>query len=552
MDMNDTIRIPEDKPLDVAVVGAGFAGLYLLHCLREAGFSAIAFETADDVGGTWFWNRYPGARCDVESVEYQLGFPSFLQREWTWTERYASQGEIERYLRFVADRLDLRRDIRFRQRVVSAHFGADLRWTVETAQGMRVRAQYCVMATGCLSAAQLPNIPGLAKFEGEILHTGEWPTREPDFSSKRVAVIGTGSSAVQAIPLLAARSQHLYVFQRTPNFVYPVQSWPLKKADIARAKEQFPASRAEAQMHPFGGMLPLNGKLADEMNEGEREIALERVWQSGNGPAYLTVFADVLVNKDANRYAADFFRKKVREIIKDPVLAEQMMPTGFPIGTKRMCLGINYYETFLRSNVTLVDIRNQPITKITEHGVCVADTEYCVDSLVFATGFDAMTGALSKIDIRNRQFSLADKWDGSARTYLGLATAGFPNLFFVTGPGSPSVLSNVVVSIEQHVDWITDCLKHLRSEGMETIEASETAETEWVEHVNAVANQTLFPLANSWYLGANVPGKPRVFLPYVGGVGVYRAKCTEVARAGYVGFELDAKGQTAIKEISNV
>jgi cation diffusion facilitator CzcD-associated flavoprotein CzcO len=527
---------------DAVIVGAGFAGLYMLHRLRGLGFSARIYEAGSGVGGTWFWNRYPGARCDVESLEYSYSFSEELDREWKWSERYSTQTEILRYLNHVADRFQLRDDIVLDTRVTSAVFDESSNlWKIQTDRHAPVTARFCIMATGCLSAAKLPEYPGLDSFRGKCYHTGHWPHEGVDFSGQKVGVIGTGSSAIQSIPVIAEQAGHLYVFQRTPNFSVPANNKPLS----AKVIEDWNAHRAayldQARNSGFGIIsLEPNHSPAFEASPEERQCAFEQRWQRG-GIALLGAFGDLVTNKEANDTAADFVRSKIREIVHDPKVAEKLMPKDYPIGTKRMCVDTNYYATFNRDNVTLVDLRCAPIEMIMPTGIRTADNDYTLDSMVFATGFDAMTGALSRIDIRGRAgVPLSEKWAAGPRTYLGIMVSGFPNLFTITGPGSPSVLSNMALSIEQHADWIAQCLAYLRERCVATIEPQVEAENEWVNHVNEVAGQTLFPLANSWYMGANVPGKPRVFMPYVGGVGAYRQKCDEVAAKDYQGFALSA------------
>ena len=531
----------EQRDVDVVVVGAGFAGLYLLHRLRGLGFRTLVVEAGDGVGGTWYWNRYPGARCDVESLEYQYSFSDELQREWNWTERYATQPEILAYLNHVADRFDLRRDIQLGTRVTSAVYDeATDHWAIE-AGGDRIRARFCIMATGCLSAAKMPEVPGLDRFEGHWYHTGAWPHEGVDFTGRRVGVIGTGSSGIQSIPALAKQAAHLTVFQRTPNFSVPAQNAPLDPDYVRQYKDRYAELRRQANGTPFGFQELFPDTMAVGTPSEARDREYEARWQRG-GLIFLGAFADLVFSQEANDTAADFVRAKIRETVKDPETAATLAGQDFPIGTKRMCVDIDYYATFNRNNVTLVDLRKTPIEAITPSGVRTRAAEYPVDDLVFATGFDAMTGALARIDIRGRGGrTLQDAWSDGPRTYLGLAMAGFPNLFTITGPGSPSVLSNMAVSIEQHVVWVTECLEYLRAHGHGRIEATAEAETEWVQHVSDVGNSTLFPLANSWYVGANVPGKPRVFMPYIG-FGTYAAKCDEVAAAGYAGFAVGANG----------
>ncbi len=525
--------------LDALVVGAGFAGLYMLHRLRGLGFSARVIEAASGVGGTWYWNRSPGARCDIESLEYQFGFEDDLPREWKWTERYAAQPEILQYLNHVADRFDLRRDIQFDTRVTTAHFdGSTSRWAITTDRGDQIRARHLVMATGCLSAARVPDFKGLDSFRGDWYHTGQWPHQGVDFTGQRVGVIGTGSSAIQSIPIIAAQAAHLTVFQRTANFSVPAHNGPLDQEVQRRLTRNYSDLRKQARESRAGFWRATPEKSALEVEDEERNREFEERWAEG-GFAIFASYADLGINEHANHTAAEFARSKIRSIVKDPAVAEMLSPRDYPFGTKRLCVDTNYFDTFNRPNVTLVDVKRSPIVEITPAGLQTQDAEYELDAIVFATGFDAMTGALLNIDIRGREGqTLQDKWEHGPRTHLGIQVAGFPNLFIITGPGSPSVLSNMVVSIEQHVDWIAECLQYLRERGLASIESTAEAEDQWVQHVNEVADATLFPRANSWYIGANVPGKPRVFMPYVGGVGTYAEKCREAAARGYEGFTL--------------
>ena len=531
------------RELDAVIVGAGFAGLYMLHKLRGLGFSARVLEAADGVGGTWYWNRYPGARCDVESLEYQYGFADDLPREWKWTERYASQPEILRYLNHVADRYDLRRDIQFETRVTKATFGeATQRWQIETDQGERLSATYCIMATGCLSAPKKAEFKGLDSFEGETYYTAYWPHEGVDFTGKTVGVIGTGSSAIQAIPIIADQAAHLTVFQRTANFSVPAHNGPIDPEYERQMTEHYTDVRRRARETTMGGIVSVTPgeKSALSATEEERSQEFEARWRKG-GLGFGAAFVDLIIVQPANDTVAEFLRSKIRQTVKDPATAELLCPKDYPFGTKRPCVDTRYFETFNRDNVTLVDVKSSPIEEITPTGLRTQGAEYEFECLVFATGFDAMTGALLSIDIRGRSGqSLKQAWESGPRTYLGLQVVGFPNLFTITGPGSPSVLTNMIVSIEQHVDWIADCVNYLREHGLSTIEATVEAQDEWVDHVNMVANFTLFPRANSWYVGANVPGKPRVFMPYIGGLAMYTQKCKEVASKSYEGFVLKA------------
>jgi cyclohexanone monooxygenase len=535
--MPETKTLP--STLDAVIVGAGFGGMYMLHRLRGLGLSAKIIEAADGVGGTWYWNRYPGARCDVESMQYSFSFDEKLQQDWKWSERFAAQPEILRYANHIADRYDLRRDIHFETRVETAKYdeAAD-RWTIVTDKGDTVSARFCIMATGCLSAARLPDIKGIADFKGETYHTGYWPHEKVDFTGKRVAVIGTGSSAIQAIPVIAEAAAQVTVFQRTPNFSIPSRNAPMDAEYENWWKSDYAAKRKQARMMRTGILYDINPLSALEVDEATRQAEYERRWEIG-GTAFMGAFGDLILNKASNDTAAEFVRNKIRAIVKDPETAEALAPKDHPIGTKRICVDTHYYETYNRPNVKLANLRKTPIETITPTGIRTSDKDYEFDAIVFATGFDAMTGTLLKIDFQGRDGrTLSKEWEHGPRSYLGLMVAGFPNLFTITGPGSPSVLSNMIVSIEQHVDWITDLLAHMKSRGLTSIEATEEAQEAWVRHGMEVADKTLYPSAASWYMGANIPGKPRVFMPYIGGVGVYREKCGEIAAKGYEGFML--------------
>jgi cation diffusion facilitator CzcD-associated flavoprotein CzcO len=525
--------------VDVAIVGAGFAGMYMLHKARSLGLKACAFEAGAGVGGTWYWNRYPGARCDVESLEYSYQFDEALQQEWKWSERYAPQPEILRYAEHVAARFDLARDIRFNARVDAAAYDeAARRWRVTTGDGKETSARFLVLATGCLSSAKMPEIRGRDSFAGESYHTGRWPQHAVDFSGKRVGVIGTGSSAIQSIPIIATEAESLVVFQRTPTYTVPARNGPVDPAYEARVKADYAGFRARnsRMINAFGSNYPRNEAPAMSVDAEQRRRAFEERWQRGGLP-FLGSFGDLMLDADANAAAAEFVRGKIRGIVRDPATAARLMPRQ-TIGCKRLCVDTGYYATFNRPNVRLVDLGESPISEITPAGVVAGGAAHPLDCLVFATGFDAMTGPLLAIDIRGRGgLALRDKWRDGPRSYLGLGSAGFPNMFIITGPGSPSVLTNMMVSIEQHVNWIGDCLAWLRARGRDCIEASAPAEEQWGRHVNAVADRTLYPTCNSWYLGANVPGKPRVFMPLVG-FPPYVEKCNAVAAGGYEGFLL--------------
>ncbi len=525
--------------VDIVVVGAGFAGLYMIHRARILGLSVRVFEAGTDVGGTWYWNRYPGARCDVESMEYSYSFDDDLQQEWEWTEKYAGQPEILRYAQHVADRFDLRRDITFSTRVVAAEFEeSGAIWSVDTDSGERVSSRFLVMATGCLSSANVPAIDGAESFRGPSFHTGQWPHEGVDFTGRRVGLIGTGSSAIQSIPVIAAQAAHLTVFQRTPNYSVPARNTPIDPGHVRHVKENYAELREanRQQQAAFGATFRRSGESALSVDDATRNAEFERRWDEG-GFAFMSSFNDFLLSQESNDLLAEFVRGKIRSIVHDPETAESLLPRQV-IGCKRLCLDTGYYETFNRDNVSLVDISTTPIERITERGIVVDGVEHEVDAIVYATGFDAMTGSILKVDIRGRGGRpLREAWEAGPLTYLGVATAGFPNMFMVTGPGSPSVLTNMIVSIEQHVEWICDAITRVLHDGHATIEADADAQEDWVRHVNAIAGMTLYPSCNSWYLGANVPGKPRVFMPLLG-FPAYAARCNQVAESGYEGFTL--------------
>ena len=531
------------RSLDVVIIGAGFAGLYALYRFRDVlGLDARVYETGDGVGGTWYWNRYPGARCDSESFYYSYSFSEELEQEGEWSSKYPEQPEILAYLDHVADRFDLRRDIELGTKVVSATYDESAaRWEVTTDRGERISATYVVTAVGCLSAANVPDIPGRDDFRGDWYHTGAWPKEGVDFAGKRVGLIGTGSSGIQATPVIAAQAAHLTVFQRTPNFTVPTRNARLRPEEWAQIKRDYRAIRKKTRETHAGFPYDAIERSAFDVSVEERRQVYEQLWAEGGFKFLWGSFSDILRDKRANETAAEFIRSKIREIVKDPGTAEKLCPTDHPYGTKRPPIDTDYYVSFNRENVSLVDIRRTPIVEILPEGIRTTEATYELDTIVFATGFDAMTGSLLKIDIRGAGgLRLAEKWAAGPRTYLGLQVAGFPNLFTITGPGSPSVLLNMPVAIEQHVDWISDCIEHMRAKGFRTLQAQVDAEDAWVEHVNEVAKQTLFYEAKSWYLGANVPGKPQVFMPYVAGQPLYRQKCEAVATAGYAGFELRA------------
>jgi cyclohexanone monooxygenase len=528
-------RAPKRGEIDAVVVGAGFGGMYMLHKLRELGVSVQGFEAGTDVGGTWYWNRYPGARCDIPSLFYSYTWDEALQKEWRWTEKYAAQPEILAYAGHVADRFDLRGLIAFETRVLSATFdeAAD-RWTIVTDRGDELSTRWLVMATGCLSTPRAPAIPGVESFAGETYHTGAWPHEGVDFTGKTVAVIGTGSSGIQSIPQIAAQAEHVTVFQRTPNFSIPARNTPLTEQDIAAFWAMYPDYMAMIK-GPGLGFGGGSAELPIPDDEAQRQ-RYEELWAIG-GAGFLAAWGNLLTSVEVNDRAASFVRDKIAGTVKDPDTARRLQPRDHPLGTKRICVDIDYFETYNRPNVTLVNLRETPIEAITAGAVRTSEGTYAVDALVFATGFDAMTGALLAIDIKGADGAdFRAAWAEGPKAYLGLAVAGFPNMFLITGPGSPSVLSNMINSIEQHVEWITDCVSHMRVHGFSRIAADQETQEAWVAHVRRVADKTLFPRAASWYMGANIPGKPRVFMPYIGAG--YRKKCADVAAAGYEGFVL--------------
>ena len=528
-----------DHVLDALVVGAGFAGLYALHKLRTQGLSVRVIEAAPELGGTWYYNRYPGARCDVESVDYCYSFSDELQQDWNWTEKYATQAEILSYLNWVADRLDLRRDITFNTRVVSAVLNeSTLRWTVTTDGGEVLTARFCLMATGPLSAAMTPNFPGLDTFAGEVYHTANWPHRNVDFTGKRVAVIGTGSSGIQTIPIIAEQAAHLYVFQRTPNFSIPAGNRPFSTEELDEIKAGY-AERRRLSWRSGGGSPHITAaKPTMEFTPEERRAAFERRWQLG-GVLYSKTFPDQLTDVKANDEARKFYEDKIRAVIDDPAIADLLIPTDHPIGTKRICTDSNYFQTFNRPNVSLISVRATPIASVDASGINTAGVHYDLDTIVFATGFDALTGALANIDIAGRGGArLRDDWEHGPRTYLGLGVDGFPNLFLISGPGAPAVLANMVLHAEAHVNWIADAIAYLDDHGYAAMEPTRDAVDGWVAELARRADASLFTKANSWYLGANVPGKPRVFMLFIGGFAVYNDICAEAADAGYKDFDL--------------
>ena len=526
---------------DALVIGAGFAGLYAAHKLTSLGFRVLGFERGQDVGGVWYWNRYPGARCDCESYYYSYGFSEDLQQDWAWSRRYSEQPEILDYLGHVADRFDLRRHFRFGTTVEALTFDETSEvWRVRMQDGHVVTTRFVISAMGCLSAVNWPDIPGLRSFQGRLLHTADWPHGPVDFTGRRVGVIGTGASAVQAIPRIAREAAHLTVFQRTANWVLPARNqnsdpefddWV--KAHYGEIRDRCATSAGAV---PFD--TPTQSAL--EVTGAEREATYQRLWDLG-GMRFFSAYTDLFSSLEANATAQAFVRAQILKTVHDPEIARALTPTNHPIGVKRPPVDDDYYDTFNRPNVTLADIRRAPIVEVTDGGVRTAEAEYELDDLIIATGFDAITGALLALDVRGRGgVTLESRWQDGPSSYLGLGVAGFPNLFTITGPLSPAVLANMPTAVEQHVDWIAGCLDHMRREGITVIEPTEAAEADWVSHANAIVDQTLYPQAESWYFGTNIPGKPRRFGVYLGGFGAYREHCEAIARAGYEGFRFTA------------
>lgn len=537
--------MPENNPtprtVDVVVVGAGFAGLYAVHRAHEAGLGVLGIEAAEGVGGTWFWNRYPGARCDVESVDYSYSFDERLQQEWRWSERYATQPEILRYLEHVAARFDLTRHFHFGRRVTSAEFDdASSTWLVATDAGEPVQARYLVCATGSLSAPHLPDIPGVDDFAGTTLMTSRWPAEQVDLRGKRVGVIGTGSSGIQSIPLLAEQAASLTVFQRSPNYSVPAFNRPLGDEEYAQLLRDYPERRRASWSSAAGSPHVSYHREAFDLDEEERTAVLEEWWTRG-GVLFGKTFPRQALDPEVNRVARDFAERKVREIVADPQTADDLVPVDHPIGTKRICTDSGYFQTFNRDNVTLVNLRREPVTTITAWGVKTTASSYELDVLVHATGFDALTGALVGIDITGaRGTRITEAWAEGPVTHLGLAVPGFPNLFSLNAAGSPSVLANMALTAEQHVDWVFDLIAHVERSGFRQVEARQDAATAWTAHVDEVAQGTLFPQAGSWYMGANIGGKPRGFMPYIGGFANYIERCERVRDEGYSGFVFTA------------
>ncbi len=528
------------KEVDAIVLGAGFAGLYMLYQLRSKGLSTVVYEAGDGVGGVWYWNRYPGARCDVESIYYNYTFSKELYEEWNWTSRFPEQEEILSYLNYVADRFDLRNDIQFKTRVNAAHFDEErCKWLIHLNDGTQVFAKYFITGIGCLSAANVPNIKGLNQFKGKWYHTGHWPHEKVDFTGKRVGIIGTGSSGIQAIPVIAKEAKHLTVFQRTPQYTIPARNHTYDKGFIRSTKENFETLKHAMRNSISGTPHIQNDRSVMEDSESKRQQVFEDAWAEG-GFAFAMSYNDLLTNEQSNEKASEFIRSKIREVVKDPKVAEKLSPK-YMYGTKRQVLDTDYFETYNRENVLLVDVKESPIEEITEAGIKTTNDQYDLDIIIFATGYDGMTGPLFKIDIQGKDgVALKDKWENGAsvRTYLGITTAGFPNLFMITGPESPSVLVNMPTAIEQHVEWVANCIEYMREHNIDVIETNIQAEEEWSKHNREIANETLYVKGDSWYTGANIAGKPRSFLIYLGGFDYYTKRCNEIAQNNYEGYTM--------------
>ncbi len=523
-----------NEELDVIIVGAGFSGLYMLYKMRKMNLKALIIERASDAGGTWFWNRYPGARCDIESIEYSYSFSDELQQEWNWSNRYSDQSEILEYINYVVKKFNLKENIVFNTSVKSATFDENLKnWILET-DSKSYSSKFCVMATGTLSSIKQPNFDGLENFKGDWYVTGEWPHEKLDFTSKKVAIIGTGSSAVQSIPVIAEEAKNLTVFQRSPNYTIPANNRPLTEKELSNAKSSYDQIREKAKYTRAGiGYNQFEERKLLDLSSEEIKKELNNRWKIGGQEIFTAGFTDVGVNVEANKIVADFVKSKIKEIVKDPNVAELLSPED-AIGCKRLCADTNYFETYNRENVELIDLNSNPINSITENGILTNDKEFKFNTIIFATGFDAMTGALQAIDITGKNGKkLKQVWKDGPKSFLGLLINGFPNLFTVTGPGSPSVLTNMMVAIEQHVEWISDCINFLSKSNLKEVEADELFQIEWMDHIEEVAKNTLRYTCNSWYVGANVPGKKRVFMPYAGGFGKYREKCDEIAENNY-------------------
>ena len=537
----------QHNSVDAIIIGAGFSGLYQLHTLRDQlNLSTMVLEAGTDLGGTWFWNRYPGARCDSESYSYCYMFSEEIYKEWSWSERYPGPQEIRNYLDFVAKKLELRSHIKFNTLVTSAHFIEETnQWELTTKNGEIYRATYLITGIGCISSANIPNIPGLKNFKGEWYHTGNWPHEQVSFENKRIGQIGTGSTGIQAAPVIAETAGHLHVFQRTPNYSVPARNAPLTDDWKEHVHKNFKEIKQVVQSTPNGFPYRISTTKVFEQSENERQIAYEKAWQKG-GLQFRATYQDITTNKKANDTAAEFLKNKIRTVVRDKETAESLATIDYPYAGKRPPIDTNYFETFNKDNVSLINLKKESIVKITENGIQTTERHIPLDMIIFATGFDAITGKFFEMDIQGRNgISLKETWKEGPKTYLGLQTPGFPNLFTITGPGSPSVLCNMPVAIEQHVEWITHCIEHMRNNKIDTCEASQEAADKWVEHVNEAANATLLvTVPHSWYLGANVVGKPRIFMPYAGGMDRYRALCEDAVKNHYAGFIMNSKNST--------
>ena len=534
----NNIKDIQSPILDAIIIGAGFSGLYQLHSLRNLDLSVKIIEAGSGVGGTWFWNRYPGARCDSESFTYSYTFSKDLFEEWEWSERYPGHAEVVKYLNHVADKFNLKKDICFDKKVISAHYNENNnKWLVKTDSLEEFECKYLITAVGCLSSKNIPNFTGLGSFLGESYHTGDWPHEEVDFTGKRVGQIGTGSTGIQSAPEIAEKSKHLTIFQRSANFSVPASNHPLSSEFKKYIKENYEEIKNTIQSNTNGHFFKFAEQKIFDTSEEEREKIFEKAWLDG-GLGFRACFNDIAFDKKANDLASNFIKRKIHKIVKDPKKAKILTDIDHAFASKRPPIDTNYFETFNKNNVTLVDLKSSPIESITPRGVKTKDKEYELDILVYATGFDAMTGPLLNIDIRGREgLKLKDVWRDGPKTFLGIQVSGFPNLFTITGPGSPSVLCNMIVPIEQHVEWINDCIFYMKKNEIDYIETTQGSMENWTKHVDDVANETLFIHAKkSWYYGANIPGKPRGFMPYAGGMARYKAICNYVANQNYLGF----------------
>jgi cation diffusion facilitator CzcD-associated flavoprotein CzcO len=528
------------RRVDVIVVGAGFGGMYAVYKFREMGLRVAGFEVAGDVGGVWYWNRYPGARVDLPSIDYSYSFSPEIEQEWTWSEEFASQPELLSYLNFVADRLDLRKHIQFNTRVTAATWD-DLRklWRVETDRGDTVEATYCVMATGPLSVPKDPDIPGIGRYEGELLRAARWPHRPIGFAGKRVGVVGTGSSGVQIVQEVGRQAGEMFVFQRTPSISMPMRNQKLDPEFVAEVKRNYAGIREAARNSPTGGVRPWSTRAYFSVTPARRRQLLEDAWQAG-GLAVLGTFTDLMTNAEANAQVAEFVFAKVSEVVKDPVTAEKLKPRGYPIFARRPCIDTQYYETYNLPNVHLVDCLVDPIVEITETGVKTQLGEIELDMIILATGYDALTGALLACDVVGRGgCKVSDKWKHGPRSYLGIMMEGFPNLFMTTGPNGPSALANIVRTSENDVDWIAAAIAHTRRCGLSSIEATRKVEDDWMALVGGLAQRSLILKAKSWWVGANVQGKPQGLPMFTGGFHKYREHCAAAATDGYRSFAFE-------------